>query len=130
MQRHRGYHGSSRCAGLDRPERLAETSRPRRGGATGGLYATIELLLIIANLGTAVLPFSLFKRDDERLALGFITARLVECGFIVGVGNGLILSCLMYRSSLVPRRMASSPTQAATPGRPARPADALAAMSA
>jgi hypothetical protein len=90
---------------------------------------------------------------NEILALGFVTARLVECafiavgilsllsvvalrqgavgadagslvavgqslvalhgwtfvlgpGFVVGVGNGLILGYLMYRSALVPRPMA------------------------
>jgi hypothetical protein len=127
-------------------------------GAGGGdtrifIGATLELLLIIANIGTAVLPYSLFKRYNERLALGFVTARLVECGFIavgivsvlaymalrqdpagmsdgtlvatgqslvavhdatfllgpgvvVGVGNGLILGYLMYRSGLMPRRLA------------------------
>jgi Domain of unknown function (DUF4386) len=115
--------------------------------------ATLELLLIIANIGTAVVPYSLFKRHSERLAVGFVTARLVECafiavgivsvlaymtlrqdpagmsegtlvatgqslvavhdvtfllgpGFVVGVGNGLILGYLMYRSGLMPRRLA------------------------
>ena len=127
-------------------------------GAGGGdtrifIGATLELLLIIANIGTAVVPFALFRRYDERLAVGFVTARLVECGFIavgivsvltimtlrqdpagtsdstlvalgqsfvavhdatfllgpgfvVGVGNGLILGYFMYTTGLVPRRMA------------------------
>jgi hypothetical protein len=126
-------------------------------GAGGGdarifIGATLELLLIIANIGTAVVPFALFRRYNERLAVGYVTARLVECGFIavgivsvlaimtlrqdpagisddtlvalgqslvavhdatfllgpgfvVGVGNGLILGYLMYTSGLVPRRM-------------------------
>jgi len=125
------------------------------GGADTRIFigATLELLLIIANIGTAVLPFALFKRYNERLALGFVTARIMECafiavgivsvlaimtlrqdpagmsddtlvglgrslvavhdatfllgpGFVVGVGNGLILGYFMYRSGLVPRRMA------------------------
>jgi uncharacterized protein DUF4386 len=127
-------------------------------GAGGGdarifIGAFLELLLILANIGTAVVPFALFKRHNERLALGYVTARLVECGFIavgivsvlaimtlrqdtagvsddtlvalgqslvavhdatfllgpgivVGVGNGLIFGYLMYRSQLVPPRMA------------------------
>jgi branched-subunit amino acid transport protein AzlD len=127
-------------------------------GAGGGdarifIGATLELVLIIANIATAVLPFVLFKRYSERLAVGYVTARLTECGFIavgivsvlaymtlrqdpagisadtlvglgqslvavhdatfllgpgfvVGVGNGLILGYLMYRSQLVPRRIA------------------------
>jgi hypothetical protein len=117
--------------------------------------AFLELLLIIANIGTAVVPFSIHKRQSEGLALGFVTARVMEStfiavgilsmlalvtlrqdlagansdpatletvgrslvavkdwtfvlgpGFVVGVGNGLIMGSLMYRSGLVPRPMA------------------------
>ena len=126
-------------------------------GADAGvtLGAFLEVLLIIANVGTAVALFPVLKRQNEGLALGYVTARLVECtfiaigivsllavvtlrqdfagaggdagsfvtagkslvaihdwtfllgpGFIVGVGNGLILGYLMYRSGLVPRGMA------------------------
>jgi hypothetical protein len=69
-------------------------------GAGGGdtrifIGATLELLLIIANIGTAVLPYSLFKRYNEKLALGFVTARLVECGFIaVGIVSVLAIMTL------------------------------------
>jgi hypothetical protein len=117
------------------------------------LGATMELLLIITNIGTAVVLFPILRRQNEVLALGYVTARLVECtfiavgllsllsvvtlrqdaagadpdslllarqslvaiydwtfllgpGFVVGVGNGLILGYLMYSSGLVPRRMA------------------------
>jgi hypothetical protein len=116
------------------------------------LGATLELILIIANIGTAVVPFPILKRQNESLALGYVTARVVECvfiavgilsvlavvtlrqdaassdagalvavgaalvavkdwtfllgpGFVVGVGNGLLLGYLMYRSGLVPRPM-------------------------
>ena len=127
-------------------------------GAGGGdtrifIGATLELLLIIANIGTAVVPFALFRRYNERLAVGFVAARIAECtfiavgivsvlaimtlrqdpgtasddtlvalgqsfvavhdatfllgpGFVVGVGNGLILGYLMYTSGLMPRRLA------------------------
>jgi len=115
--------------------------------ATG---AVLELFLIISNVGTAVVPFPILKRQNEAGALGYVTARVIECvfiaigivsmlailtvrqdapsgtdaalgqgleavyewafrigpGFIVGVGNGLILGYLMYTSGLVPRRMA------------------------
>lgn len=114
------------------------------------LGAFLELLLIIANVGTAVVLFPILKRQNEILALGYVTARLVECaliaiglvsvlavvtlgqdaagadagslgvalaaikdwtfllgpGFVVGVGNGLLLGYLMYKSGLVPRGMA------------------------
>jgi hypothetical protein len=115
--------------------------------ATG---AVLELFLIISNIGTAVVPFPILKRQNEAGALGYVTARVMECvfiaigivgmlailtvrqdapsgtdaalgqgleavyewsfrlgpGFIVGVGNGLILGWLMYTSGLVPRWMA------------------------
>jgi hypothetical protein len=117
------------------------------------LGAFLELILIIANIGTAVVLWPVLKRQNEILALGYVTARVVECafiavgilsllsvvtlrqeaagadagslvavgqslvalhdwtfllgpGFVVGVGNGLILGYLMYRSALVPRGMA------------------------
>src|SRR3984957_5005148 len=116
--------------------------------------ALLEMLLIIANVGSAVVLFPVLKRQNEGLALGYVTARVIEStfiaigivsllaivtlrqdvggaggagslvpvgrslvaihdwtfllgpGWIVGVGNGLILGYLMYRSGLVPRRMA------------------------
>jgi hypothetical protein len=126
------------------------------GGADSGvaLGAFLELILIIANIGTAVVLYPVVKRVNEILALGFVTARVIESvfiavgllsllsllalrqeavagadagslvavgqslvalqswtfllgpGFVVGVGNGLILGYLMYRSGLVPRGMA------------------------
>jgi hypothetical protein len=45
--------------------------------------ALLELLLIIANLGTAVVIFPIVRRQNEDLALGYVTARLVECTFIL-----------------------------------------------
>jgi Domain of unknown function (DUF4386) len=125
-------------------------------GADNGasLGAFLELLLIIANIGTAVVLYPVVKRVNEILALGFVAARVVECvfiavgilslltlvtlrqeaaagadagslvavgqslvalhdwtfllgpGFVVGIGNGLILGYLMYSSRLVPRGMA------------------------
>lgn len=122
------------------------------GGSDNRIFlgAFLELLLIIANVGTAVVLYPILKRQNEGLALGYVTARLVECtliaiglvsvlavvslrqdaagadagslgvalaavkdwtfllgpGFVVGVGNGLLLGYLMYRSGLVPRGMA------------------------
>jgi Domain of unknown function (DUF4386) len=115
--------------------------------------AFLELILIIANIGTAVVLYPIVRRQNEILALGYVTARILECvfiavgilslltvvtlrqgaagadgaslvavgeslvalhewtrqlgpGFVVGVGNGLILGYLMYTSRLVPRGMA------------------------
>jgi len=43
----------------------------------------LELLLIIANIGTAVVIFPVVRRQSEELALGYVTARLFECTFIL-----------------------------------------------
>ena len=51
--------------------------------------ALLELLLIIANIGTAVVIFPIVKRQSEELALGYVTARMIECTFIlVGIVCG------------------------------------------
>src|SRR5690348_13219983 len=47
------------------------------------LGALLELLLIIANIGTAVVIFPIVRRQSEELALGYVTARLFECTFIL-----------------------------------------------
>jgi hypothetical protein len=70
-------------------------------GAGGGdarifVGATLEILLIVANIGTAVLPYSLFKRYNERLAIGFVTARLVESA-LIAVGIVSVLSIMTLR---------------------------------
>jgi uncharacterized protein DUF4386 len=116
------------------------------------LGAVCEVVLIIANIGTALVVYPIFRRRFEVLSLGYVTARLAECtfiaigivsylavvtlhhkagvaagslvndarslvavrdwtfvlgpGFVVGVGNGLILGYMMYRSGLMPRGLA------------------------
>jgi len=47
------------------------------------LGAFLELLLIIANIGTAVVIFPIVRRQNEELALGYVTARLFESTFIL-----------------------------------------------
>src|SRR4029453_17189034 len=47
-----------------------------------GLGALLELLLILSNVGTAVVPYSIHKRVHEAGAVAYVTARLVECTFI------------------------------------------------
>jgi Domain of unknown function (DUF4386) len=116
------------------------------------LGALLEFLLVIANIGTAVVLYPIVKRQNQGVALGYVTARVVESVFILvgflailavvtlrrstgvdpaslvgagkslvaihkwsflfgpgimpGIGNGMLLGYLMYRSGLVPRRMA------------------------
>jgi hypothetical protein len=57
--------------------------------------ALLEILLIIANVGTAVVPFSIHKRVNETGAVAYVTARLVECTFIaIGIVCMLAISTL------------------------------------
>lgn len=54
------------------------------GGKDTQIYlgVLLELLLIIANIGTAVVVFPILRRQNEALALGYVTARIVESVFI------------------------------------------------
>jgi hypothetical protein len=120
------------------------------------LGALLEVIVVVANIGTAVMLYPLLKRQNEAVALGYVTARVVEStiimvgivsllsvvtlrqefagaagtdaaslvtvggtlvafhdatfllgpGFLAGLGNGILLGYLMYRSGLVPRGMA------------------------
>src|ERR671921_2502198 len=136
---------------LDDPRYIVGGGAADNGLALGAL---LELILIVANIGTAVVLYPVAKRVSEILALGFVTARVIESvfiavgllivlsmvtlrqeaaagadansllavgqslvtlqkwtfllgpGFVVGIGNGLILGYLMYRSGLVPRGLA------------------------
>jgi uncharacterized protein DUF4386 len=68
------------------------------GGGDARIFAgaALEMLLILANIGTAVVPYRLFKRHNEGLALGFVTARIVESAFIA-VGIVSVLAAMTLR---------------------------------
>jgi hypothetical protein len=117
--------------------------------------AFLEVILVIAGIGTAVTLFPILKRQNESIALGYVASRIFEStviavgivsvlsvvtmrqdlagagadpatlttvgrslvaihdwtflpgpAFCAGIGNALLLGYLMYRSGLVPRRMA------------------------
>ncbi|MDX6325063.1 MAG: hypothetical protein QOK15_1417 [Nocardioidaceae bacterium] len=117
------------------------------------LGAFLEVILIAANIGTAVALWPVLRRPFPALSLGFVGARIIESAFIgagvltvlaqvtmrdnpagasnatlsavgaslealhdwtfalgpgvvVGVGNGMLLGYMLYRSGLVPRGMA------------------------
>ena len=120
------------------------------GGKDNQIYlgAFLEFLLVLANVGTAVVLYPIVMRQNEALAIGYVGARIIESvfiaagiifvlgvvsmrqdspdaadlavslaalkdwtfllgpGMVVPFGNGLILGYLMYKSGLVPRRMA------------------------
>jgi hypothetical protein len=61
--------------------------------------ALLELLLIIANIGTAVVIFPIVRRLNEELALGYVTARLVECTFIL-IGILCMLAIITLRNQV------------------------------
>ncbi len=54
------------------------------GGHDTQIYVGVllELLLIISNVGTAVVVYPILRRQNETLSLGYVAARLVECTFI------------------------------------------------
>ena len=68
--------------------------------------AVLELALIVSNVGTAVVPYSIHKRVHEAGAVAYVTARLVECTFIaIGIVCMLAISSLRQDapSGLTPR---------------------------
>jgi hypothetical protein len=58
--------------------------------------AFLELLLIVANIGTAVVIVPIMRRKYEELAIGYVTARLFECTFIL-VGIVSVLGIVTLR---------------------------------
>jgi hypothetical protein len=77
---------------LDDPDFIAST-----GNSTGVLWAAVlELIVAFAIVGTGVALFPVLKRQNESVALGFVTARLFETGIIV-VGIISVLSIVTLR---------------------------------
>lgn len=58
--------------------------------------ALLELLLIVANIGTAVVIVPIMWRRYRELTIGYVTARLVECTFIL-VGIVAVLGVITLR---------------------------------
>ena len=54
------------------------------GGKDNQIYlgAFLEFLLILANVGTAVVLYPIARRQNELLAIGYVAARVIECVFI------------------------------------------------
>ena len=64
---------------------LADPAGYIAGGGTDTqiyLAALLEFLLIIANVGTAVVLYPMARRQSEILAIGYVAARIIECVFI------------------------------------------------
>jgi hypothetical protein len=60
------------------------------------LAASLELLLIIANIGTAVVIYPIVRRQNHELGLGYVMARLFESTFIL-VGILSVLAIVTLR---------------------------------
>jgi Domain of unknown function (DUF4386) len=73
---------------LDNPSLITGNGAdPTTGIATG---ATLEVLLIVANVATAVVAYPVLKRESEMGAIGYVSARLVEAMFIaIGIVGAL-----------------------------------------
>ena len=54
------------------------------GGQDARIYlgVVLEMVVVLANIATAVVLFPVLKRRSEMLSLGYVTARIVESGFI------------------------------------------------
>ena len=63
------------------------------------LGALLEVLLIIANVGSAVVLFPVLKRQNEGLALGYVTARIMESTFIA-IGIVSLLAVVTLRKDV------------------------------
>jgi hypothetical protein len=46
------------------------------------LGAFLEFLLILANVGTAVVLYPIARRQNRTLAIGYVAARIIECVFL------------------------------------------------
>ena len=71
------------------------------GGKDKQIYlgAFLELLLIISNVGTAVVLYPIAKRQNEALAIGYVAARIIECVFIAA-GIIFVLGVVRLRHDL------------------------------
>ena len=71
------------------------------GGKDSQIYlgAFLELLLIISNVGTAVVLYPIARRQNEALAIGYVAARIIECVFIA-VGIIFVLGVVGLRHDL------------------------------
>jgi hypothetical protein len=58
--------------------------------------ALLEVILVVANVGTAVVLYPLIKRQNSIVAVGYVTARVME-GAMIAVGILSILSVVTLR---------------------------------
>ena len=68
------------------------------GGKDNQIYlgAFLEFLLVLANVGTAVVLYPIVRRQNEALAIGYVAARIIESVFIAA-GIILVLGVVSLR---------------------------------
>jgi hypothetical protein len=68
------------------------------GGNDNRIYlgAFLELLLVLSNVGTAVVLYPIARRQNEALAIGYVAARIIECVFIAA-GIVFVLGVVQLR---------------------------------
>src|ERR1700716_4534182 len=70
------------------------------GSNTGIIVgAILEMIVALAGIGTAVTLYPVVKRQNEGVALGFVTARVLEAGMIF-TGVVSLLSLVTLRQDL------------------------------
>src|SRR5437868_4848684 len=73
------------------------------GSSTAVLWgAFLEVIVALAGIGTAVTLFPVVKRQNEAMALGFVTSRVIE-GALILVGVLSVLSIVVLRHDLAGR---------------------------
>ena len=81
------------------------------------LGALLELLLILANIGTAVVIVPIMRRRFEDLAIGYVTARIVESTFIlVGIIAMLGIATLQQEAAGATPSPRTRPSQPGSKG--------------
>lgn len=80
---------------LDDPEYVLGAGADTRV-ITGGL---LDIVVAVAGIGTAVVLFPVLKRQNQTLALGFVTSRLLEAAIIV-TGVVSLLAVVTLRQDL------------------------------
>jgi hypothetical protein len=97
---------------------------PNKASLLTGVLLEIACGLAVVGIGLLMLP--ILRAFNQKLALGYVVFRIIECALIIGSGmyilfqlklmwkhemmiffftglGGLIFSCLLYQSRLVPR---------------------------